>query len=875
MAQRKVIRSGSGGFKARAGRFFGSFTSTNNFKRYWLNAEGAKRAGKIAAAGFVFVLLVFLYFAKDLPSPGKINARIGSQNTEFFDRTGQIKIFEIHGDKNRKVIAFSDMPQDLKDATISIEDRNFYKHGGFSVLGILRAAFVDVFNRASGGSLQGGSTITQQYVKNALLETTDQSVARKVKELILSIEIESLYKKDDILKLYLNEIPYGNQAYGIEAACRTYFPTNIKEDKCTPNLTLSQSALLAAIPNAPTYFSPYGQHKDALVDRQHLILDRMAEQKYITKEEAAKARVDTDFTQIGLAPVPQTLTAVSPYPHFAYYAQEYLENKYGSGAVDNGGLKVITTLDVKKQQMAQEAINNPRTGINAVRRSGGSNVAMVSADPKTGQVLAMIGSYDYNDAKFGAFNVALANRQPGSSFKPFVYATALKGNWGAGSTIYDVKTDFGGGYSPKNYSGRNYGIQSMRSALDGSLNIPAVKMLYIAGVSEAIQTAHNLGITTLNKPASQYGLSLVLGAGEVKLNDMVNGYESFANGGMHYQSIPVLKVTDPRNKVIEDNSKPQGKRVLDPQIAYIMAHILSDDKARQYIFGANNPLHINGRNVAAKTGTTEYYNDAWTMGFSPDLVTGVWAGNNDNKPMSTEAVDIAAPIWHDYMVKALADYPASSNWTQPSGIQTLTIDGDTGGAVTAATKNKRTDIFPSWYKIPEAGSVKTAQVDKVSGKLATSCTPPAAVQTVTSGAIHAEIPPSDPAYGRWEAAVAGLAASLGYNSGGGSIPTDNDNVHNCSDIKPTVTLSSSGNNPLSITATVTSGTFTANSLTIYFDDQVISTQTINGNTVYTFSYVPTANGSHTIKAVVSDTGLYSASDDKTVTTSGIGGGGSP
>ncbi len=868
MAQRKVIRGGSKDIKARAGRFFGSFTSPNNFKRYWLNADGAKRAGKIAAGGFAFILLVFLYFAKDLPSPGKINARIGSQNTEFFDRTGQTKIFEIHGDKNRKVIEFSDMPQSLKDATISIEDRNFYKHGGFSVLGILRAAFVDVFNRA-GGSLQGGSTITQQYVKNALLETTDQSVTRKMKELILSIEIESLYKKDDILKLYLNEIPYGNQAYGIEAACRTYFPQDIKGDKCTPNLTVSQSALLAAIPNAPTYFSPYGQHKDSLVERQHLILDRMTDQKYLTKAEADKAKVDTDFSTIGLAATPQTLTAVSPYPHFAYYAQEYLENKYGAGAVDNGGLKVITTLDVKKQQLAQGAIDNPRTGISAVRRSGGSNVAMVSADPKTGQVLAMIGSYDYNDKKYGAYNVALANRQPGSSFKPFVYATALKGNWGAGSTIYDVKTDFGGGYTPKNYSGRNYGIQSVRTALDGSLNIPAVKMLYIAGVSSSIQTAHNLGITTLNQPAGDYGLSLVLGSGEVKLNDMVNAYSSFANGGMHYQPIPVLKVTDPRNKVIEDNSKPQGKRVLDAQIAYIMSNVLSDDRSRQYIFGANNPLHINGRNVGAKTGTTEYYNDAWTMGFSPDLVTGVWAGNNDNKPMTSEAVDIAAPIWHDYMVKALADYPADSAFPTASGIQTLTLDGDTGTAVTAATKNKRTDIFPSWYKVQEAGSVKTAQVDKISGKLATPCTPPAAVQTVTSGQIHAEIPATDIAYGRWEPPVAALAASIGAGSGG-AIPNESDNAHSCSDIKPLVTLTVTGDNPILITATVVSGTFTANSLTIFFDDQVISTQTISGSTVYTFPYIPTAGGSHTIKASVSDAGLYTGETEKTINITGFG-----
>ncbi len=877
---RRVIRGGDRSFKGRILLFLRAFTSWSLFKRYWFSRDGARRVGIIAGAGILSIVALFAYFAKDLPSPGKINARIGAQNTVFYDRTGQTKIFELHGDKNRKLVEFKQMPKHLRNATIAIEDKDFYKEGAFSVNGTVRAAF---YNFTKKGTFQGGSTITQQYVKNALLDPNDRSITRKIKELILSIEIDQLYKKDDILRLYLNEIPYGSQAYGVEAACRTFFPANIKEDNCSAQLTLSQSAMLAAMANLPTYYSPYGQNVEALKFRQALVLNAMAEQDYISQVEADAAKIK-DFAAIGLAPAPQIGTQQTDFPHFARYAQEYLEGKYGTRTVESGGLKVITSLDIKKQKLMERAIKGSN-GIAAVRRSGGSNVAMVSADPKTGQVLAMMGSYDPNDKDFGAFNVALANRQPGSSFKPIVYATAMKKNWGPGSTIYDVDTDFGGGKRFRNYSGGHYGIQSMRSSLAGSLNIPAVKMAYIAGVEESLKTAHAMGISTLNMPASHYGLTLVLGSGEVKLNDMVNAFESFANGGVHHEATPILKVTDPRQRVLMDTSKPKKpKRVLDAQIAYLMANIMSDTRARQYIFGANNPLQISGRTVAAKTGTTTDFKDAWTMGYTPDLVTGVWAGNNDNRPMTSDAVNIAAPLWHDYMAGytdrqtrervegALADYPTTSNWTAPPGIQTLTLDADTGGAVTPATRNRRTDVFPSWYKVQSAGGVKTANIDKVSGKLATECTPPAAIQSVTAGQIHAEIPSTDAAYARWQAPIAALAQRLGFASGVGAIPTQKDDIHNCSDAKPTVDVSATGSSTLQITVNVSSGTHPANGLTVYFDDQVISTQGLNGSTSYTFSYNAPSAGSHTIKAVATDTALYSGQDETTVTTVAGGGG---
>lgn len=868
MSKRRVIRSSDRSFKARSKRFFSSFLTPTNFKRYWLNADGAKRAGKLVGAGILAMFLILAYFAKDLPSPSKINARIGSQNTVFYDRTGQTKIFEVHGDKNRRVIDFQDMPESIKDATVAIEDKDFYKHGAFSVTGLGRAFTGVIFRDPSKG---GGSTITQQYVKNALL-TPERTPTRKIKELILAFEIEQLYKKDDILKLYLNEIPYGSQAYGLESACRTYFPQNNKNDKCAPNLTLSQSAVLAAIPQLPTYYSPYGQHRDALIARQHTVLDRMVEEKMITKEEGEAAKIQGEPTlenlvaTIGLSESPKIATQKTDYPHFALYAQEYLEAKYGPKQVDSGGLKVITSLDIEKQKLAEQSIKD---GIANVRRLGGSNLALVSADPKTGQVLAMVGSYDYNDSKYGAFNVALANRQPGSSFKPIVYAAGLKKNWGPGSTIYDVQTDFGN-YKPKNYTNRFYGVQSVRSALAGSLNIPAVKMLWLAGISESLKTAKDLGITTLNEKPSTYGLSLVLGSGEVKLNDMVNAYQSFANGGMHYDATPILKVTDPNNRVLEDNSKPKGKKALDPQISFLISNILSDNKARSYIFGANNPLVIPGKTVAAKTGTTENYNDAWTMGYTPELVTGVWAGNNDNKPMTSSASTVSAPIWNSFMKGALEKYE-NTQFTRPSGIKEITLDANTGKLPTAATKQRRTDLFPSWYKPENVAGTQTATIDKISGKLATDCTPAAARETITASSITAEVPPTDPQYKNWQPPIAALARTLGQ-SGGGVIPTEKDTLHNCSDTKPTVQISATGTGPIQITANVVSGTHTANNLTIYLNDQVISTQNIGGSTSYTFSHSPPA-GSYTLRAVVTDAALYSGTGETTVTVTTASGGG--
>ncbi|HSH31873.1 MAG TPA: transglycosylase domain-containing protein [Candidatus Saccharimonadales bacterium] len=860
--QRRIRRTAGpamAGWRGSASRFFNSFRPSQ-FKDYWLSRDGLRRIGKIAGTGFLLIFLLFLWFAKDLPSPGKVNARVGAQTTKFYDRDEKKILYEVFGDKNRSVIEFEQMPDNIKEATIAIEDKDFYKHGAFSSVGIVRAAFVNLFRPETG--IQGGSTITQQYVKNALL-SSERTFSRKIKELILSIEIEAFYSKNDILRLYLNEIPYGTNSYGIKAAAKTYF------DKENPkDLTLDEAALLAAIPRAPTYYSPYGQHTDDLVARKGLILDLMAEQGYVTKSEAEEAKKTDTLGKI--RPV-QNLYANITAPHFVLYAQELLEAKFGNKYVTEGGLKVITTLDLDKQEASEAAIAR---GMPGIRANGGSNAAMVSADPKTGQIYSMVGSYKFDDPKFGAVNVATSDRQPGSSFKPFAYATAFGKNHGPGTTLYDVTTDFGGGYKPENYTDQTYGVQSMRTALAGSLNITSVKTLYLAGIPDTLKTAHEMGITTLKGNPSQYGLSLVLGSGEVKLVDMVNAYQSFANGGVHYQPTAILKATDPKGKVIQEYKPDKNpEQVLDPQVAYLISDVLSDNGARAYIFG--NALTLpGGRKAAVKTGTTENYRDAWTVGYTPSLVAGVWAGNNDNKPMTRAASAIAAPIWRDFMTKTLSS-TRNEEFTRPAGIKQMTLDANTGKLAGPGAKKTRTDIFASGYKPAAISTSRSAKVDKVSGKLATECTPPLAIETAYSSEMHAEIPPTDPAYARWEPPVRGLASRMGYGAGG-TLPTENDDKHSCSDDKPRISLTADarGGGRYNIKAVVTSGTFTANKLEIRLDDQIISTKDLNGSDTYQFDHTITTLGSHTIKGTVTDTGLYSDEDSKTVNVTSLDDGGS-
>lgn len=610
---------------------------------------------------FLFVLVAllalgtFAFIAKDLPSPGSVNNRVIPESTKIYDRTGTHLLYEVHGEEKRTIIQFSDMPDVIKYATISLEDQDFYNHHGIKLTSIIRSVLKDA---VSLGKAQGGSTITQQFVKNSLL-TNEKTLIRKVKEVILSLEMETKFSKDEILAMYLNEIPYGSNAYGIEAAAQTFF------GKPAGELTLDEAAMIAALPQATAYYSPYGSHRDALIGRKTFALKTMARLGYITEEQAQEAIDAPTLSKLH----PQN--AVIAAPHFVMYIKDYLQQKYGDQAVEQSGYKIITTLDWDKQQIAEQAV---REGSDKNGRWKAANAALTAMDPKTGQILAMVGSKNYfgesepkgctpgkNCTFEPNYNVTTAERQPGSSFKPYVYLTAFTKGYLPETILYDTKTQFetaeGKSYEPNNYDGKFHGPLPMMKTLGGSLNVPAVKALYLVGVNDAITMAKNLGITGLSDP-SKLGLSLVLGGGEVRLIDHVSAYSTLATGGIKHKETAILRIEDAKGAVLEEFKPDDGERVVDEKYVAMLDSILSNNNNRAWVFGENSPLRFDNRPVVAKTGTTNEFRDGWTIGYTPSLAVGVWAGNNDNSPMTTGAdgINVAAPIWRAFLDKALANY---------------------------------------------------------------------------------------------------------------------------------------------------------------------------------------------------------------------------
>jgi membrane peptidoglycan carboxypeptidase len=477
-----------------------------------------------------------------------VNTRFIPESTKIYDRTGEHLLYEVHGEEKRTIIPFSEMPESLRAATITLEDQDFYSHHGIKITSIIRSIIKDVLHR---GAAQGGSTITQQFVKNSLL-TNEKTITRKIKEVILSIEVEQKFSKDEILAMYLNEIPYGSNAYGIEAAAETYFNKQAKD------LTLDEAAILASLPKAPSSYSPYGSRTQQLKIRQEVALKNMAALGYITKEQSDEA-VAVDVLK-KIAPQKNIIAA----PHFVMFVKEYLDQKYGELSIEQSGLKVYTTLDWDKQMAAEQAV---RDGAEKNKKWKASNAALVAIDPKTGQILAMVGSKDYFDSSIdGQVNVALRERQPGSSMKPYVYLTAFEKGYSPDTILYDTPTQFdtaeGKSYEPQNYDGKFRGPLPMKETLPQSLNIPAVKTLYLVGVNDAVKTAKSLGITTLNHP-DRYGLSLVLGGGEVKLIDHVGAYASLAAGGIRRDKTGVLRVEDSKGTVLEEYKDDPGERVIE------------------------------------------------------------------------------------------------------------------------------------------------------------------------------------------------------------------------------------------------------------------------------------------------------------------------
>ncbi len=735
--------------------------------------------GSLIALGVLLlaIAIAFAWFSKDLPGPSTIANRQLPASTRIFDRSGTL-LYEAFGDQKRTILKPAEVPELAKQAAVAAEDKNFYKHHGISFTGIARAILVRLHllpNREAGG----GSTITQQYVKNAIPEVGNaHSLTRKIKEAILTIELEQVYSKDEILADYLNVIPYGNTAAGIESATETYFSKSATKE----GLSVDEAAFLAAIPQRPTYYNPWGAHTTELVDRRNYILGQMKTLGYINQQQYDSAKATDTLAKLGKRR--ENIQA----PHFVFYIKELLAQKYGDTAVESGGLQVTTSLDLNIQKMAEDTIAERFPAV--AKNTKASNAAMVVMDPTNGQVLAMVGSVDFFDvSKQGNVNVATSLRQPGSSFKPIVYSAAFKDKWNPGSTVFDLTTDFGGGYKPSNYDGKTHGPVSIRTALSNSLNIPAVKMISLVGVDNAIKQAKSMGITSLNRGADFYGPPLVLGSGEVRLLDLVSAYTTFANQGRHMPESPILKVTDQTGKVLDETKDEKGDQVLDPAIAFQISDILADNVARSTEFGIRSLLNIGGHTVAAKTGTTSDYKDAWTLGFTPSVAVGVWVGNNNGTPMvrGSAGAMAAAPLWNGMLTRYLSDKPDQA-FTRPDSVQKVTIEKFSGKLPTDQTPNddKITDWLAPW-QLPKdkADAVVRVKVCRDSGLLATDNTPPDQVEDRLYANIHSEMP-NNP---NWEDPV---QAWLQQNGFGSSRPP----TEQCTTVAPapTVAITSPSNN---------------------------------------------------------------------------------
>jgi 1A family penicillin-binding protein len=628
----------------------------------------------------IFMIALFFYYTYDLPRPENFTEKQFFQSTKIYDRTGKILLYDIYGEEKREVVSFNEISQNLKNAVLASEDDGFYQHGGIDIKSILRAILIDLKLQSKS---QGASTITQQLITSSFLDKTQRTIGRKIKEAVLAIEIERRYSKDEIFNWYLNQIPFGKNAYGVESASQTYFA------KPAIDLSLAESATLTALIPAPSYYSPYGANKEKLLLRKDYVLDRMVKTGFITKDEAEKTKQE----KIVFVEDLQTIKA----PHFVMYVKKYLEEKYGEEFLKEKGLKVYTTLNWELQQFAEQTVADQE---NFAKSVNANNSAMVVIDPKTGEILTLMGSKDYFQKSFPAgceekpgaqclftpkFDVAtMGLRQPGSSFKPIVYASAFKKGFTPETVLWDVKTEFNPNcsplanqskdiyglscYHPLNYDENFRGKVTLRSAISQSLNLPSVKLLYLTGLKESLQTARDLGLTTLNEP-ERYGLSLVLGGGEVTLLELTSAYGVFATEGQKVDPVSILKIEDSNGKIIEENRKSQTK-VLDTNVARQINSILSDNNARAPIFGLNSVLHFAGYDVAVKTGTTESYRDAWTIGYTPFAVVGVWSGNNNNSPVSKKSgAGLAAPIWRKIMQKLLTSH-TSENFTEPNAPQT-------------------------------------------------------------------------------------------------------------------------------------------------------------------------------------------------------------
>jgi len=639
-----------------------------------LDSFTANRLLKIAFigifVGILFTFALFVWYSRELPTPGKLVVSKYGDATRIYDRNNKL-LYSVYQDQNRSYVALNKIPKKAQEATIAIEDQDFYKNQGFSILGYVRV----VWNAMLGKGLAGASTISQQLVKNVLL-TNERSLPRKIKELILAIQINQRFSKDEILEMYLNNISYGGTAIGIEAASETYFGKKAKD------LDISESAFLAGLPQSPSSYSPFTGNK-YYIGRTEAVLRQMVKNDFITQKEsdqAIKKIANYKFTQ---------KTAGIKAPHFVIFVKNELAKKFGEQYVETGGLQVTTTLDYELQEKAEEILKDELDKLKGF--NVGNGAAMIT-DPKTGEILAMVGSKDYNDEENdGNFNAAVdGKRQPGSSLKPIIYAKAFEKGYNPATLVMDVKTDFPTDdptqpiYTPGNYNGKFNGPMQLRFALGNSINIPAVKMLGLVGVKDAMQKAYDMGITNWEPTVENrkdVGLSLVLGGRETTLFDEMTAYGVFANKGVKQDLLSFKKVTDSKGKKLFEEKHREGQKALSAEVSFLISHILQDNNARSQEFGVNSFLRIPGKTVSVKTGTTDLKRDNWTIGYTPSFVVGVWVGNNDNTPMNPKiasGITGASSIWHNLMVMVLKD-KKDEQLSKPDNVIALQIDSLSGG----------------------------------------------------------------------------------------------------------------------------------------------------------------------------------------------------
>jgi len=796
----------------------------------------AIKIGAIILVGlFILAVGVFAYYSNQVPTREEFLANTGGSSTKIYDRSGEHLLYNVSGEQKKTWIPLDQIPEHTKWALIATEDEDFYAHRGLDFPALVKVALHELFGI---GPQRGGSTITQQLIKNVLL-TPERSYRRKFKEMVIAYHMEKKFSKDEILELYLNVIPYGSTAYGVEAAAESYFGKKATE------LNVAESALLAAMLKATTYYSPYGSHVDELLTRKDFVISRMENAGYISEVQAESAKQE----ELEFKKLSQNIEA----PHFVLYIKELLAEKFGEEVVEKGGLKVITTLDYEKQKIAEEAIV---AGVEKNEKNyGAHNAALVSVNAKTGEVLAMVGSRDYfNEEYDGAVNVAMRPRQPGSSFKPIVYAASFEQGLSPETILFDTlttfKTEIGQDYEPHNYNDKEYGPVSIKKALAGSLNIPAVKTIYLTGVENVLTLAEKLGYSTFGD-RSRFGLSLVLGGGEVKLIEHVRAFSVLSQNGQRHNLKYLLRVENNNGEMLEQfrPEDERGEQVMKPEIAKQISSILSDNNERSYVFGESNYLTLGSRPVAAKTGTTNDYRDGWTVGYTPSIVTGVWVGNNDNTQMKGSAAggNVAAPIWNQYMKQALADSPVEY-FDQPDSTD-LPQKPMLNGQIAAENKIK---------------------IDKISGKLATNLTPESAIEEKVFREVHSilhyvnknnilgpvpEHPEKDSNYESWEQAVLKWAQENDYEISE-KMPTEYDDVHTEAN-KPDLTIISPNpnqhfNNPiLNVNIEARAKRF-IDRVEYYIDNQLISTKKNSPYHLTNYQLLGFNNGEKNLTVIVYD-----------------------